>query len=321
MKKVKLIVFLMIFVLCLSSCNKNETIDINSNSSNFGETTQESISFTDSLGRQITLNNKPEKVTILSGSYADIWKLGGGSVYATTKDALTENIISPDDNISIIGDLKTPSIENIISSNSDFIILSSKIDSHISLQEQLNNIGINYAYFEVENFEDYLYMLKIVSDINNRPDLYQINGESIKEQIDAELSRKDENYKPEILFIRAFSTGAKAKNSDNNMTASMLNEFGCINIADSDSSLLEDLSMEAIIQHDPEYIFVITMGESEEKALSTMNEMFMSNPAWASLSAVKNNNFHILPKELFHLKPNSRWAESYKILADILYKN
>ena len=34
---------------------------------------------------------------------------------------------------------------------------------------------------------------------------------------------------------------------------------------------------------------------------------------------VKNNNYHVLEKELFHNKPNNRWGESYKILADILY--
>lgn len=50
-----------------------------------------------------------------------------------------------------------------------------------------------------------------------------------------------------------------------------------------------------------------------------VEELLASNPAWASLSAVKNGNYYILEKRLFNLKPNARWGEAYEILADILY--
>ena len=61
------------------------------------------------------------------------------------------------------------------------------------------------------------------------------------------------------------------------------------------------------------------MGESDEAALQSVQDMLMSNPAWAGLSAVKNDRYVVLPKDLFHLKPNDRWGESYEMLADILY--
>ena len=44
-----------------------------------------------------------------------------------------------------------------------------------------------------------------------------------------------------------------------------------------------------------------------------------SNPAWAGLTAVKEGRYILLPKELFHNKPNHRWGASYEILADYLY--
>lgn len=99
----------------------------------------------------------------------------------------------------------------------------------------------------------------------------------------------------------------------------MLAGLGCINIADSDKSLLEDLSLEAIIAADPQYIFVTTQGNDYEAAMKNVEELFISNPAWASLSAVQNGNYYVLEKSLFNLKPNARWGEAYKILADILY--
>lgn len=99
----------------------------------------------------------------------------------------------------------------------------------------------------------------------------------------------------------------------------MLKDLGCVNIADSNGSLLENLSMETIIQEDPDFIFAVTMGESEEKALGVLEETLKSNPAWAGLTAVKNGRYVVLPKDLFHLKPNNRWGESYEMLYEILY--
>lgn len=77
--------------------------------------------------------------------------------------------------------------------------------------------------------------------------------------------------------------------------------------------------MEEIIRQDPDFIFVTTMGASSEKAMQALAEGIESNPAWAGLTAVKEGRYILLPKELFHNKPNHRWGESYEILADYLY--
>ena len=49
-----------------------------------------------------------------------------------------------------------------------------------------------------------------------------------------------------------------------------------------------------------------------------MNSLLESD-GWKELSCVKNGNYCYMPKELFHFKPNSRWAEAYEYLALILY--
>ena len=37
------------------------------------------------------------------------------------------------------------------------------------------------------------------------------------------------------------------------------------------------------------------------------------------LSAVQEGRVYVLPRELFHYKPNARWAEAYEYLLAILY--
>ena len=60
------------------------------------------------------------------------------------------------------------------------------------------------------------------------------------------------------------------------------------------------------------------MGNSE-KAIQALKDGIEQNPAWSGLTAVKNDRYIVLPKELFHYKPNARWGESYEFIAKILF--
>ena len=98
----------------------------------------------------------------------------------------------------------------------------------------------------------------------------------------------------------------------------IFNNLGLVNVA-SDDSAFNELAMEAIVAADPDYIFVVPRGD-EEKALASFNEIFESDPSWESLSAVKENRYYLLSKDLFGLKPNARWGEAYEEAYKILYE-
>ena len=50
-------------------------------------------------------------------------------------------------------------------------------------------------------------------------------------------------------------------------------------------------------------------------------EQFISdNPAWNSLTAVKENRVYYVEKRLYGLKPNARWAEAYQNLMELLWQ-
>ena len=112
----------------------------------------------------------------------------------------------------------------------------------------------------------------------------------------------------------------KAKGSRGTILGEMLADMGCVNIADSDTSLLENLSVEAVIREEPYHIFAVTMGSNTDAAKGSLENMMKENPVWATLEAVKNGRLHIMDKMLFNLKPNARWAESYEILYEKLTK-
>lgn len=274
--------------------------------------------FEDALGYTVTVRST-DHVAALGGSNAETWLLAGGTLAALTEDSYSERGIEPSEDVINLGSMKSPDVETMILNGVDFVILNAKITEHVALRSTLENAGMTTAYFSVETFADYLDMLKICTDLTGHTECYTENGLSVQEKIDATIERVAGNESPSVLFIRAYSTGAKAKGSDS-MTGAMLKDLGCRNIADSNDSLLEDLSIEAIIQEDPDFIFVTTQGASSEAAEEALAEMIQSNPAWEDLSAVKNDRYILLPRNLFHYKPNNRWGESYEMLANILYE-
>lgn len=274
--------------------------------------------FTDSLGNTVELEQPPRRVAALLGSYAETWLLAGGEVAAVTQDAYDERGLElPEDTVNL-GANQQPDLEALFAAEPDLVLLTPDLEGQMGLRDSLEAAGIPAAWFKVETFDDYLTMLKICTDLTGRSDLYQKNGLDIQRDIDAAIASVPEGASPTVLLLRAYSSGVRAKNSDN-IAGAMLKDLGAVNIADSDSGLLEDLQMESILAADPDFIFVTTMGASQEAALKSLDELLRSDPAWQTLTAVKEGRVEVLPKELFHYKPNARWGESYQMLAELMY--
>ena len=275
------------------------------------------ITFTDALGYPVALNSW-ERVISLYGSFAETWMLAGGSLLGTTSDALLERGLELPEDTAVVGSVKEPNLEEIIALAPDFVILSADIAGQAGLHEALEDAAIPHAYYRVDAFSDYLAMLSQFCEMTGRPELYEQNGLAVERRVEQVLSLTKGQQGPSVLLLRAFSSGVKAKGADN-LAGVMLRDLGADNIAGRQPSLLEDVSLEEIIACDPEVILVVTMGASEEQAMQVMAQRFENDPAWAGLSAVSSGRYLLLPKELFHYKPNARWGESYAYLAKILY--
>lgn len=71
---------------------------------------------------------------------------------------------------------------------------------------------------------------------------------------------------------------------------------------------------------DPEMIFInIRLNDWELEEYERRLEELEKNPVWNSLSAVQNDKVYLLPRALFHNKPNRDYSETYRMLAELLY--
>ncbi len=298
-----------IFLLLCTGCSNNPVLHTNA------------YTFTDDLDRTVTVVSH-ERTAVLLGSFADVWTLAGGTVCATADDAWDDFGLTLDETTINLGGTKNLSLEGLLAAEPDFIIASTNTQQNVSWKDTFEAAEIPTAYFDVSTFEDYLSMLKICTDITGREDLYQLYGLNLQTTIDKIIAEAEQRVAEEgsqtVLFLRASAASIRAKNSHGSVLGEMLADLGCINIADNDENLLENLSMESILQANPDRIFIVQVGDNADAVKQHIQDMFAENPAWYELDAVKEGKVHYMDKRLYNLKPNAYWGEAYEMLETIL---
>ena len=286
------------------------------------------VTFTDALDRTVTVENPQRVATLIGsfvatliGSFADVWCAAGGAdtIVASADDTWTQFDLGLNEDVANIGKTTEPSVETLLAAQPDFVIASARTQADVDLLPTLEQAGITVAYFDVSSFEDYLAMLKVCTDITGRADCYEQNGLQVQKQIEAVCGSAEGKEAQTVLYMRATGVSCKVKGSEGTVLGEMLADLGCVNIADSETSLLEELSMEAILAADPDRIFIVMQGSDAEKVQKTLDELVLSNPAWQQLTAVQEGRVHYMDQTLYNLKPNARWGEAYEGLAEILY--
>lgn len=303
-------------VLSVSGCGGAP--EQSGNAINAPEPGERAISFTDDLGRPLSLE-PPERVAALIGSFADVWCLAGGqnTLVAAAGDAWTSFDLGLGEDVSNLGAIKEPNLELLFAARPDLVLASRNTAADVELLETFEKSHIPVAYFDIQSFGDYLRMLDICTQLTGCPENYERYGLRVQEQVDAAVARQT-GETPKILCMRATGSSCKVKGSSDFLLGEMLADLGCVNVADG-NPLLEELSLEAIIAADPDYIFVVLQGSDSSKAMAVLKSSLLDNPAWGSLRAVREGRFYTLDHALYNLKPNARWGVAYEKLADILY--
>lgn len=333
-KIIMILIAAMIFVLFMTGCSdkntdnhskeplNNEDKDNNENPlvSEYGvEIKENSVIFTDSMDKKVEVKKNPKKVVILQNSLLDIWDSCGGTVVGRleyTEEKPVENAKSAE----VVGTVGTPSLEKILSLEPDLVMILSDYNSHKEMIPALEQSNIQVVAFNDDVRADYYRTLRIFSALTDREDLYKDIISVVKDEVEKIIAKAptDKNYK--AIILRATSKAIATRDS-NTMVGEMLKDLNVTNIADSmsESQDTKTFSMEKLIQEDPDFIFVITMGSDMEKIKERLKSEVESNPAWASLKAVKGDRYIVLPKDVYMYKPNIRYAEAYENLAKILY--
>lgn len=282
------------------------------------EAAEDTITVVDGLGKTVVLKKNPQRVVCLYTSYLDLWDLAGGRVVGRPDSK--ENVPEAAKDAETLGSYLKPNVEKILALQPDLVILTSGVSGQVELIPILERNGISHLALEYTNFDDYLNILNIFTDLTGKKELYQAYGLEVKSRVDDIISRVPKDKKPSVLLLLSSSQNVSARLPDS-AVGDMLQDLGAVNIAYDPNMKAEDMeifSMEKVIEKDPDFIFVQTMGDVAQST-ARVKEDIEGNPAWGYLTAVKEGRYIYLPKELFLFKANDRYAEAYEYLARLLY--
>jgi iron complex transport system substrate-binding protein len=315
----KIITLIMIFCMVLTmitGCNKAESPTAAEAAKL--ESASDTITFIDGLEKTVTIKKNPQRVVCLYTSFLDLWDLAGGKVVGRVDSK--ENVPEAAKTVDTVGSYTSPNVEKIISLQPDLVLLSPTVSSQVALIPVLEKNNIQYVALDYTNFDDYMNMLKVYTDLTSRQELYQTNGMDVKNKVDSIIAKVPKDKKPSVLLMLGSSKSVSVR-LPNSAVGDMLQDLGAVNIA-YDPNLkakeMEVFSMERVVEKDPDFILAQTMGDVAETTARIKKDV-EDNPAWGYLTAVKEGRYIYLPKDLFLFKPNERYAEAYQELAKLLY--
>lgn len=329
--KFTLLILIIILGITMAGCDQEASLDSDSQEDNElvsndsdlqydVKINKDSVSIIDGLDQEITIEKNLERVVIIYNSYLDIWMRNGGNVVGKLEDTVGQESAPNTEDVQVIGKLGGISLEKLLSVEPELVILNSALPSQMELVTPLEENGIQVLAIDYKGKEDYFKLTRLFSALNESEDLFEENVIAVEKGINEIISKAPEDEEIKVLVLVASAREIRVRDSKD-YVGLMLDDLNTINIADTSGDLLDDknFSLEKILQEDPDYIFLQTSGSDMESIRDRIFQDMESSPAWSSLTAVENDRYIILPKDLYMTKANHRYVEAYEGLAKIIY--
>lgn len=291
-----------------------------------------SVTFTDANNNTVTINKNPQKVYNLYASFTTLWYEAGGTVAgciggSSSIDLYQQYIgrdITADEGITVVATTSSGSkwsVESIISGQPDLIICSTAMSGYSTISSPAEAAGIPVIAVSYDSLSDYLKWFKVFCNLTGKPELWDsIATKTVDDVVEVLMEIPLENN-PTVFCMFSGTTKFQA-NLSSTVVGSMVKMMRATNIADSwfteTGATRVDINLETVFAGQPDMILVQCHSDTEE-VTGFMNDIYGDNPVWEAIPAVKENKIFFLEKVLFHNKPNSRFAEAYQKLAQILY--
>lgn len=265
------------------------------------------LTLTDSLGNEITIEKEPERVLSLSPANTEIlFALGAGDRVKGRTDYCTY----PEEaqQVESVGTYTSPNTELIIAMEPEVLFASDYMEE--SIREQVEAAGaqvIVVSANSVQSVQDVILQMGQVLNLNeNAEKLVTSMKEDLKELKDSIASEG----KQKTIFV---DLGDYYSAGPGSLLDDMLNQIGVVNIVGDQGKTWPQLSLEAIIEKNPDIYLSLYTSPEELKSRSGLNE----------IDCIKNDRIiyfdGLSPEADLIQRPGPRLVEGIQILADHIY--
>ncbi|PFF15553.1 iron-hydroxamate ABC transporter substrate-binding protein [Bacillus cereus] len=272
---------------------------------------KEKIEITDLSGRKVTFDKVPESFATLSMGDMDIIHALGGKIVGRPDTKLT----LPDElkKAQVIGNAHQPNFEQIASLKPDVLVANNGFQKNVPTVE---GQGTQVIISSANSVQDIQKNIELYGTVMKKED----KAKEINQKMNDQMKKYEKKSDAKALLVYG-APGTYLAALPTSLSGDILEKTGGKNIASDFPETKEypqyaQLSVERIIEANPDVIYLITHGDPKSVKKAFEGEM-MKNEAWKNLEAVKQNRVVILPPDLFGSNPGTKVTEAM----DFMYKS
>ena len=267
------------------------------------------LTFTDDLGRPVTLPEEPRRIVSIGPSITEILFAVGAGEQVVGVDRFS-NYPPEAAAVASVGSLTAPSYDTVVSLQPDLVFLS--ISSESEVVAALEALGLRTAVLAPERLDAVVDAILRVGVITNRQGEAEALAAGIRARIEA--VRAATASIPREQRVRVFyelwhdplrSAGPGTYIHD------LIEAAGGVNIAGDAPAPWPHFSHEALVARDPQVIITADAG--------SFNEIVAGRRAqWNGVSAVRERRVHLLDRDVLN-RPGPRVVQALEEIARALY--
>ena len=274
-------------------------------------------SITDDNGRTVLFDKKPERIVVTSASFLEPLYAVGGSVVGRPE---SKTKVPPEaKDVPRIGRVYQIDAEKIIALKPDLVILNKGMNE--KLIDTLNANYIKTLVLDMKSYEDVKREIGIFAALTGEKE----KGEALIQKMDADINAVRTSIpqeKKRVAIIHSTGQGLSVQ-LDGSIAGCIANMLGWENTAAGMPALDKNpdaapYSMETLVAQNPDILFVTSMGD-EAEIRASMEAMFADNPAWQSVTAIREGKVYYLPQEMFLFSPGLDYPAAAKYMAGLVY--
>ena len=300
-KSILAVLLCLAFVFALAGCGSQQAADTSSGKA-FAKVQ-------DDLGREVTLEKKPERIVVTSASFLEPLHEVGGDVVGRP-DSKTKMPEYAKDKASI---------GKVLACEPDLVIINKGMNE--KLVDTLEASGVKTLVVEMKSYEDVKREVALFAQVTGE----KAKGEALISNMDEKIKAVKEKLPQEkrrVAVIHSTNQGLTVQLSGS-ISGSIAEMLGWENVAGDMTPLEKDpdsapYSLETMVEKNPELIFVTSMGKLEEIQTS-MDATMAQSPAWQSVEAVRQKKVFYLPQDLFLLSPGIHYPEAVEMMAKLVH--
>lgn len=271
---------------------------------------------TDFENRKVTLTKKPERVVALVPSVLNYIDAVGGTVVGRPSSRHEAEIPASMKKVEEIGHVFNINMEKVVSLKPDLVFINDQL--HDKFIKMLETNHINAIVLQPKTYEEIKNALMTVGKVYGKEAEAAKKTKEMDEKISAVLSKVPKDQPKKIVILHATPSTVTVE-LENSIAGNVAKKIGFTNIAAGSAAIQgkpekAPYSMEVLVEKNPDIIFITSMG-AKDKIEKRLQADVKGNPAYAALSAVKNNKVYVLPEDLFLLAPGLRYPEAVELMA------